>query len=152
MEYRNELFGKGDGDYATFLTVSQVIATRRRREQAGWCPGEHSHPLIALLKMRHFCSLSDESQAVPIPSRRSRRRGRVHRAARLVPRRIPTGRRRASPTACGCHRTRSSPPPHHRNPWTRATLTTGFHGLAGIRREPPCSHHRGHQLHPSSSV
>ena len=56
MKYRHGLVGKGDGDYATFLTVSQVIATRRRREQAGWCPGEHSHPLIALLKMRHCCS------------------------------------------------------------------------------------------------
>ena len=109
-------------------------------ERAVLCPRRHFHR----------SALSDESQAVPIPSRRSRRRGRVHRAARLVPRRIPTGRRRASPTACGCHRTRSSPPPHHRNPWTRATLTTSFHGLAGIRREPHCSHHRGHQLHPSS--
>ena len=99
---------------------------------------------------KHIFRPFDESQAVPIPSTRSRRRGRVHRAARLVPRRIPTGRRRASPTACGCHRTRSSPPPHHRDPWTRATLTTSFHGLAGIRREPHCSHHRGHQLHPSS--
>ena len=135
MKYRHGLVGKGDGDYATFLTVSQVIATRRRREQAGWCPGEHSHPLIALLKMRHFCSLSDESQAVPIPSRRSRRRGRVHRAARLVPRRIPTGRRRASPTACGCHRTRSSPPPHHRNPWRpRARTDRPPQGIHPTRR------------------